>query len=71
MADDQDVLLRFLNMLRGSLDEKNQRLLEELRLKRAIILSRPAPDSPMLSPQEDEDSGPGLSPPGLSPGVAA
>lgn len=66
MADDQDVLLRFLNMLRGSLDEKNQRLLEELRLKRAIILSRSASDSPKLSPQKDEDSDSGL-----SPGVAA
>lgn len=66
MADDQDVLLRFLNMLRGSLDEKNQRLLEELRLKRAIILSRSASASPNPSPQKDEDSDSGL-----SPGVAA
>ncbi len=67
MADDQDVLLRFLNMLRGSLDEKNQRLLEELRLKRAIILSRPERESGKVTTlQEDEDSDPGL-----SPGVAA
>lgn len=67
MADDPKVLLRFLNMLRGSLDEKNQRLLEELRLKRAIILSRHQPDSvtpSALKKDEDSDSG-------LSPGVAA
>ncbi|MBZ0149365.1 MAG: hypothetical protein K8F62_17755 [Pseudorhodoplanes sp.] len=67
MADDQDVLLRFLNMLRGSLDERNQRLLEELRLKRAIILSRPERESGKVTTlQKDEDSDPGL-----SPGVAA
>lgn len=76
MADDQDVLLRFLNMLRGSLDEKNQRLLEELRLKRpaileelrrkrSVVLSRPARDS-LPAPQKG-----GGNDPGLSPGVAA
>jgi len=68
MADDNEIVVRFLNMLRGSLDEKNQRLLEELRLKRSVILSRPQPDfgKPSTTLQKDEDSGPGL-----SSGVAA
>ncbi len=67
MADDREIVIRFLNMLRGSLDEKNQRLLEELRLMRPVILSRPDGDlgqPATASRDEDSDSG-------VSPGVAA
>ena len=42
MADDRELVIRFLNMVRGSLDEKNTRLLEELRLKRLIVLGKGA-----------------------------
>jgi hypothetical protein len=44
MADDREMVLRFLDMVRGSLDEKNRRLLEELRLVRSIALGRPDGD---------------------------
>jgi hypothetical protein len=60
MADDE-IVVRFLNMVRGSLDDKNRRLLEELRLQRPIIFSRPVSGT-TVTPQEDEDSAPGVSP---------
>jgi len=61
MADDDEIVVRFLNMVRGSLDDKNRRLLEELRLQRPIIFSRPISGTTVTS-QEDEDSAPGVSP---------
>jgi hypothetical protein len=68
MADDNEIVVRFLNMVRGSLDEKNQRLLDEIRLQRPMILKRAAHNSakPTTPPKDDEDSDPGL-----SSGVAA
>jgi hypothetical protein len=67
MADDNEIVARFLNMVLGSLDEKNQRLLDELRLQRPIILNRAAPNSAEpATPLKDEDNDPGL-----SSGVAA
>jgi hypothetical protein len=63
MAGDDEIVVRFLNMVRGSLDDKNRRLLEELRLQRPIIFSRPVSVSgTTVTPQEDEDSAPGVSP---------
>jgi hypothetical protein len=49
MADDREMVLRFLDMVRGSLDEKNRRLLEELRLVRPIALGRPDGDQARLA----------------------
>jgi hypothetical protein len=59
MADDREMVLRFLDMVRGSLDEKNTRLLEELRLKRLIVLGGQDrdPDKPVTPQVENDQKG--------------
>ena len=62
MTDDREMVIRFLNMVRGSLDEKNTRLLEELRLKRLIALGPaprdPAPETPQTPPPKPDHENP-------------
>jgi hypothetical protein len=56
MANDRDIVNKFLNMVRGSLDAKTERLLQELRLQRPIVLNRLQPDTGKPStPQKDDD----------------